>query len=49
MKRNIKKINNEAFLRSVRRVWKPGKFDPYGSYSGVCLDYEKPVQDQDDL
>ncbi len=49
MKKNIKKINNKAFNEALKKIWKPGKFDPYGSYSGVCLDYERPVQDQDDL
>lgn len=49
MKRNIKRINNKAFNDALKKIWKPGKFDVNGSYSGISLDYEYPVQDVDDL
>ena len=49
MRKNIKKINNKEFNEQMKRVWHPGKFNPDGSYTGVSYDYERPVQDQDDL
>ena len=48
-KKNSKKIKNNAFAKTIKEVLKPKDFDPYGSYTGLTEDGEKPVQDQDDL
>ena len=49
---NMKKIkNNKSKNNKIKGNLglNPSKFDPFGSYTGVAKDGEKPVQDQDDL
>lgn len=41
------KINK--LVKDIKTKLKPSKFDPFGSYTGLTKDGEKPVQDQDDL
>ena len=48
MKNNQKNTKNNS--KSVIKIEKKvSKFDPFGSYTGLSIDGEKPVQDQDDL
>ena len=49
MSKNNKKIDEKSLINSIKNVLQPGKFDPYGSYTGLTENGEKPVQDQDDL
>ncbi len=44
MKKDFDKIKKD-----VNKIWKGGKFDPNGSYVGTAEDFERPVQDADDL
>lgn len=48
----MKKIkNNKSKNNKIKEnlCLNSSKFDPFGSYTGVAKDGEKPVQDQDDL
>ena len=47
--KNNKKIRKNKFQNNNDINLKSSKFDPFGSYTGVSADGEKPVQDQDDL
>ena len=47
--KNNKKINKKPLKNIANDSLKSSKFDPFGSYTGVSTDGEKPVQDQDDL
>ena len=47
--KNNKKIHKNKFKNNNDINLKSSKFDPFGSYTGVSADGEKPVQDQDDL
>jgi hypothetical protein len=40
--------NSDKVIKSYTDK-KENIFDPFGSYTGVCEDNEKPVQDSDDL
>lgn len=48
MKNNQKNTKNNlnSVIKTEKRV---SKFDPFGSYTGLSVDGERPVQDQDDL
>jgi hypothetical protein len=48
VKNNQKNIKNKI-KNVVKNRNKGSKFDPFGSYTGVSVDGERPVQDQDDL
>ena len=43
------KMMIKDLVRNVKNAMRSSKFDPNGSYTGVCEHGEKPVQDQDDL
>ena len=48
MKNKQKNIKNK--IENITKKDKRGsKFDPFGSYTGVSIDGDVPVQDQDDL
>ena len=47
--KNTKKINEKKLKNQLKNNMKSSEFDPFGSYTGVPSDGEKPVQDQDDL
>ena len=36
-------------INKIKHVWVSKKYDPNGSYTGNGIDFQKPVQDQDDL
>lgn len=44
-----KKNKLSKITKDIKKTLKPSKFDPYGSYTGLTNDGEKPIQDQDDL
>lgn len=43
------KLNIKKMIKEVKKELNPAKFDPNGSYTGLTIDGEMPVQDQDDL
>lgn len=49
----MKKIKNKYEKNNgengIKNVFQPGRFDPFGSYTGLTENGEKPIQDQDDL
>ena len=47
--KNKQKINIQEKIKKIKDIIEPEKFDPDGSYTGITEDFEKPVQDQDDL
>lgn len=44
-----KKTQENTFNEQIKRVLEPDKFDPLGSYTGLTEDFERPIQDADDL
>ena len=47
--KKIKKIQKNTFNEQIKKVFEPDKFDPFGSYTGLTEDMERPIQDADDL
>ena len=42
------KKDQSQLTQEIKKIWKPNKYDPNGSYIGNSKD-DEPVQDQDDL
>ena len=48
-RKNNKKIQSNSIEDVVKKTLQPGRFDPYGSYTGLAEGLEQPSQDADDL
>lgn len=44
-----KKTKIDKLAKEIKNTLRPSQFDPFGSYTGLTKDHEKPIQDQDDL
>lgn len=49
MNKNNKKIDKKCLKNKIEEIWSDNKFDPNGSYLGMGIDEEEPIQDADDL